>query len=91
MLSSVWVFHGEEAQFTSAVFTEQSKAEAYIKKHSLSGLLTEYPLDIGIYEWVISKDYWKPKYPSQRSPKFIGGFTSAYLNHYHYRSGVRVA
>jgi hypothetical protein len=88
-LSTIWVFHGEDAMFASAVFTEQSLAEAWIKQHSLSGVLTEYPLDVGIYEWVISKGYWKPKFPSHKSARFIGRFTSASQKHDHYRNGER--
>jgi hypothetical protein len=88
MLSSVWVFCAPEAIFPAGVFTEQQLADAWIKKHSLTGTLTEYPLNIGLYEWAISKGYFKPKYPSHHKAKFIGRFSSAYLEHYHYENGI---
>ncbi|MEI8644366.1 hypothetical protein P4S60_01635 [Pseudoalteromonas sp. Hal040] len=40
-MSSVWIFHGDGATFSSGAFSDYSQAESWIKKHSLSGLLTE--------------------------------------------------
>jgi hypothetical protein len=91
MAGSVWVFHAENGHLTSAVFTKESLAEAWIKKHSLSGMLTEYLLDVVIYEWAISKGYFKPKHPYQQAAKFIGRFTSANLSHGHFKNGEKAA
>ena len=90
MAASVWVFHANEGHLTSAVFTKESLAEAWIKKHSLSGILTEYPLDTGVYEWAISKGFFKPKQSYQQSAKFIGTFTSASQRHDHFENGAKV-
>ena len=89
MHSAVWVFCAVGAMLPSGVFTELLVAEAWIKKHSLSGVLTEYPLDTGVYEWAIVKGYFSPKYPSHESAEFIGRFTSAYLSHSHFENGER--
>lgn len=38
-------------------FSSVSKAEEWIKKHKLSGVLTAYPLNDGVYDWAISHDF----------------------------------
>jgi len=85
---TVWVFCGDGSILPSGVFSNQAAAEAWIKKHALSGILTEYPLDTGLYEWALGKGYFKPRFPSHRAPKFIGRFTSAYLTHFHFENGA---
>jgi hypothetical protein len=87
-LLSVWVFNGDRSVFPSGVFRDISTAEQWIRKNSLSGCLTEYPLDIGIYDWAIQHGYFKPKHEHQRQPTFIEKFSSAALNHFHYWNGV---
>lgn len=83
----VWVFCGNGGSLPSAVFADLANAEDWIKKHSLSGVLTEYPLDIGVYEWAQKMGYFTPKSPSQATPSFIGKFSSAYLRHFHFQNG----
>jgi hypothetical protein len=83
----VWVFSGAGGQFLSAVFATVGKAEEWIAKHKLSGVLTWYPLDTGAYEWVIGKGYWCPKKDEQKTPEFIQRFSSTYTGHYHYENG----
>jgi hypothetical protein len=63
-------------------------AEEWIKKNKLSGVLTWYPIDIGVYEWVIAQDYWKPTNEYQSESEFIQKFSSAYTGHYHYENGI---
>ncbi len=70
-----------------AAFESRGLAEEWIKRHSLSGVLTEYPLNTGIYDWAIGSGLFNPKYPSQANAEFIGRFTSAYLNHSHFEEG----
>jgi hypothetical protein len=86
-MSLIWVFLANGASMPSGVFEDQDLAKKWIKKHSLSGLLTEYPVDVGIYDWAIGKGLFRPKYPSQESAGFVGKFTSAYLKHSHYENG----
>lgn len=89
-LCSVWVFTGENARFPSGVFASRAAAEAWISVHCLTGLLTKYPLDIGIYDWAIRNDHFRPKGPQHQLPKFIGSFSSASLDHVHFEHGVAI-
>ncbi len=87
LLSSVWVFHGTGGRFTSAVFTKKDLAEKWISQHKLSGVLTEYPLDVGVYDWAISNNSFKVKKEVQEQAEFIQKFTTASQDHYHYENG----
>lgn len=86
-LQTVWVFHGEDADFASGVFTSRERAEAWIQSNKLSGTLTKYPVDIPVYEWAVSAGFFTPKRDDHRTPWFIGRFTSATQEHYHYDDG----
>lgn len=85
----VWVFNGG-GRFPSGVFSTIEKAEEWIAGHRLSGVLTWYPLDAGMYDWVIAGGHWCPRTDEQRTAAFIGRFSSAY-RHHHYEVGVRKA
>jgi hypothetical protein len=85
----VWVFNGSGGQFPSGAFTTVEAAEVWIRKHKLSGVLTWYPLDTGVYEWTIDKKYFLPRKDYQTTPVFIQRFSSAYTGHYHYTDGSR--
>lgn len=54
MLDTIWFFHGEGGRFSSGVFTSIEKAEIWIDQHKLSGVLTAYPIDEGVYDWAIT-------------------------------------
>jgi hypothetical protein len=88
---TVWVFSGDNARFPSGVFVSRTLAEAWISRHHLTGLLTQYPVDVGVFDWAIQNAFFKPKRPEHESPKFIGGFTSANLEHVHFEDGVVVS
>jgi hypothetical protein len=90
-MSTILVFVGDGARLPSGVFSNRSRAEEWIKKNSLSGLLTEYPVDIGLYDWAAAEGKFEAKPPSQKAPSFIGRFTSAYLDHSHFEDGEKVA
>lgn len=79
----VWVFVGR-GRFPSGVFATRETAERWIARHGLKGCLTAYPLDEGVYDYVLRQGAWQPYRPEQTSPDFIGAFSSAYLEHYHY-------
>ncbi|WP_189642153.1 DUF7710 domain-containing protein [Deinococcus piscis] len=85
MGNSVWVFHGQGARFASGVFTSKDLAEVWIRKHKLEGVLIEYPLDTGVYDWVVKRGSFTPAKEHHKSPEFIGRFTSASQQHEHYR------
>jgi hypothetical protein len=88
---TVWVFSGPNARFPGAVFSSGEKAETWIAQHRLSGLLTEYPLDSGAYDWAIQFGVFTPKRPEHTSSAFIGSFTSAHMAHAHFEDGKVVA
>lgn len=92
---TVWVFNGSGVRrpynFPSAVFTDPGVAEEWILKHSASGILTQYPLNIGVYDWAIARGSFRPTKAEHHTPAFIETFSSAYQTHYHYEGGKRVA
>jgi hypothetical protein len=87
MNDKVWVFNGAGARLPSGVFTSRTLAEAWISKHQLSGLLTEYPVDIGVLEWAIEAQVFAGAEEKLRESGFAGRFTSAYMQHAHYELG----
>ncbi len=88
-MERAWIFTGPKAQFPSGVFTGREAAERWIQQHHLSGTLTAYPLDVGVYDWAVARGHFAPKRDDQRSPEFIQRFTSATQEHYHYEDGHR--
>lgn len=88
-LEQVWVFMGEGTVHPCAVFTTLDRAEQWIAKSQVSGILTAYPLDCCVYDWIVQRGAFTPKHPSQTTPKFIQRFSSAYAEHYHYEDGKR--
>jgi len=88
-LKTIWVFHGEGGRFTSGVFTSIEKAEIWIDRYKLSGVLTEYPIDEGVYDWALFNSFFNVKKESQITPNFIQQFTCASQDHYHYENGIR--
>jgi hypothetical protein len=85
--TSVWLFHGVEANFTGAVFTSRERGEEWVAANKLTGMLTRYPVDTGVYDWAIARGLFTPKKDHERSVAFIGCFTSASQGHYHYEDG----
>lgn len=55
-----------------------------IEKYQLKGILTKYPINELIYNYEIKQGNFMPKNGLQKTSKFIGNFSSAYLEHYHY-------
>ncbi len=88
-MQSVWVFHGINVRFTSGVFESKLLAEVWIADHKLTGTLTEYPLNVGAYDWAVSMDYFTPKKDEHRTSEYIGKFSSASQSHYHYTDGQK--
>jgi hypothetical protein len=85
----VWVFNGARAIFPAGIFSSLDLAERWIEQHRLTGTLTLYPVDIGVYDWAISKGFFGPSKPHQTTSDFIGRFTSASMVHHHYEDGRR--
>jgi hypothetical protein len=49
--------------------------------------LTKYPVGVGVYDMALEAGIFTPKRDEQRSAEFIGRFSSANLEHYHYENG----
>ncbi|MFP3994575.1 hypothetical protein SHV74_08455 [Pseudomonas capeferrum] len=86
-MKEVWVFNGATARFPSALFTSLENAKTWIKHNKLTGVLTRYPVNIGVYDWAIEKNYFHPTEDKHNSPSFIGSFTCASMNHLHFEDG----
>ena len=85
---TVWIFCGEGADFPAGVFSTRELADEWILAHRLSGVLNEYPLNFGAYDWAIGKHYFEPKRAEQKTARFKERFTSHQQKHFHYVKGV---
>jgi hypothetical protein len=83
----IWIFMGEGSWTPTAVFTSFDEADEWIRGRGLSGHLSEYPINISVYDWAITLGLHKPKYDSQKSAQHIQKFGSAFLQHHHYNNG----
>ena len=54
----------------------------------MSGVLTKYPLNTGVYDWAVKLGYFTPKKAEHSAPDFVGKFSSASLEHFHYEDGA---
>jgi hypothetical protein len=90
-MEAVWAFNGNDAgvpyYLPSAVFSCRQKAEEWIARLGLSGLLTCYPLDVPAYDWARERGYFKPQIPDQKGAPYIQRFSSAHQEHYMYVDG----
>ncbi|MEQ1673374.1 MAG: hypothetical protein ABL893_21210 [Hyphomicrobium sp.] len=84
---SIWLFHADGARFAGAVFETSDIARKWISMHRLTGLLTEYPINKGVYEWAIGCGIFQPKSDKHFSSEFIGSFTTAGQHHIHFVVG----
>jgi hypothetical protein len=93
-MTEIWVFTGARstpstnATFPGGVFSSRLRAEEWITKHGLSGVLTMYRLDVGAYDWAVENGAFKPKKPHHFTPEFIGRFAGGEI-HFHYETGKR--
>lgn len=83
MENYIWVLNCG-GSFPCGIFKTKEQAEKSIKKYKLKGVLTKYPIDELIYEYEIKQGNFIPKNDLQKTSKFIGNFSSAYQEHYHY-------
>jgi len=86
-MKKIWIFNGANGRFPSAVFESREDAEVWIKKYSLTGVLTKYSIGISVYEWAIANNHFKAKSERDCSATFIQGFSSAAQEHMHYENG----
>jgi hypothetical protein len=85
---SVWIFIADRAHLPSGVFSSREAAVQWMAGHHLTGMITEYPVDVGVYDWAVASGSFRPSKPHHSTPEFIGGFTTAAQNHGHFTEGV---
>lgn len=85
--NGVWVFNGVKSAFPSGVFSKREDAIRWITEKKLSGTLTKYPVDIPVYDWAIKNGLFKPKKGEQEQAEFIGRFSCANMEHFHFENG----
>lgn len=83
----IWVFNGAGSSIPNGVFTQRALAEKWIVENEVTGILTKYPLDMGVYDWAIMNKFFTPKREDQKNAHFKQTFTCASLEHYHYENG----
>jgi hypothetical protein len=92
--NGIWVFCVAGGRSPGGLFTCVEKAEQWIQKHGLTGMLTLAPLDEGVFDWAAQNNVIGLKQDKiadkSKDPFFIGGFSTAAQEHYHYESGRRV-
>lgn len=88
-MSTSGYFNGAGARLASGVFRSIETAEEWIGKYKLSGMLTAYPLDEGVFDWAVTTGMFRPKAEKHTSPEFIQGFTTGAQDHIHYEDGKR--
>ena len=86
-MKSVWVFNGSGAQFPAAVFSTRELAAAWIEEHGLTGMLTEYPVDVSALDWSVGQGFFRPTKAKHQTPEFKQSFTSASQAHHHFQDG----
>ncbi len=86
-MKSVWVFHGEGARFGSAIFALVETAEAWISENKCSGMLTEYPLNVSVFDWAVESGFFALEKIENKPMSFVQNFTSASQQHFHYING----
>ena len=87
-MTEVWVFTGVESNgFPGGIFFNREEAELWIEKYKLTGTLTRYPVGVSVYDWAVDAGRFKPSKAKHFSSDFIGSFTTASQEHYHYECG----
>lgn len=88
--SIVWIFAGDGSRgTTSGVFSSLESATGWIAKHKLTGLLTEFPVDVGAWDFAVANGKFRVKRDDHRTPHFIGAFSNPWLQHFHFEDGAR--
>jgi hypothetical protein len=86
--ANVWIFHGTGAHFASGVFTDRDQALAWIARHRLTGILTEYPVGDGCYDIAVRDNHFLPSKPHHGTPRHVAGFSPSHTDHIHMRDGA---
>jgi hypothetical protein len=84
----IWLFNGAGARLPSGAFVKKEQAVLWISQHGLTGILTKYPVNVGVYDWALRMNYFTAKRDEQKAADFIGRFTCASLEHCHFENGI---
>jgi hypothetical protein len=85
----VWIFNNSKGMFPGGVFTTLEIAEKWIFVNKLTGVLTQYPLDVGSYDWAKANGLVSEKLARKVTGDFVGSFSSASFLHFHYEKGEK--
>lgn len=85
--ATVWIFHGDASRHASAVFRTEQDAQVWIEQHSLSGLLTEYPVGDGCYDIAVREARFNPSKEHHGTSDHVAGFSPGWTRHVHFENG----
>lgn len=85
--STVWIFHGERAQFASGVFDTLDAGLNWAAEHHVTGILAEYAIG-GAYDVAVSEGRFRPSKTHHGTPEHVAGFGPG-LRHIHLTDGRR--
>ena len=94
---TVWLFTSAsndvvpDAHIPQAAFRTLAAADRWVRTLKPSGMLTEYPMNIGVFEWATARGVFKPRRDDQRATPFIETFSDASQAHAHYELGELVS
>jgi hypothetical protein len=72
----------------AGAFSSLETAREWVTKNALSGTLTAYPLDEGVFDWAVRTGALTGRARERRNePAFIASFSSAVQEHYHFENG----
>ncbi|MFG1839245.1 hypothetical protein ACGFH8_12510 [Micromonospora sp. NPDC049175] len=82
----VWIFHGDAARFASGVFDDKVAALEWIARHGITGILAEYQVGDGCYDFAVREGRFHDTKKSHGSPDHVASFSPG-LAHVHVREG----
>ena len=83
----VWVFHGDDSRFASAVFESETDAAAWVARYGLSGVLTEYPVNDGCYDIAVREGHFRPTRSHHGTAEHIAAFSAGWALRVHFEHG----
>ena len=85
---TVWIFHGEGARHAAGVFRSEADALDWVARHSVSGIVTEYPVGDGCYDVAVRQGSFVPSKPHHGEPAHVAAFSPGWTRHVHIVEGV---
>ena len=83
---TVWIFHGEGSRFASGVFADRSSALDWVARHRLTGIVSEYQVGDGCYDFALRRGRFRDTKPHHGLPQHVAGFSPG-LDHVHVQDG----